>query len=90
MDVKKIAALANIKLSQQELDELGVDLEKILAAFDKIKKVDTEDVDPLLSPLEQGPHWRHDEVDLNQPIDELLDQAPEISGRLYRVPRVIS
>ena len=47
--VKKVAKLAKIKISETEETNLIVELNNILGWVDELKKVDTENTEPMLS-----------------------------------------
>ncbi|MCB0355961.1 MAG: Asp-tRNA(Asn)/Glu-tRNA(Gln) amidotransferase subunit GatC [Bdellovibrionales bacterium] len=90
MDLKKIAKLSRLDFSAAEEAELSQQLEKILSAFEKIKAIPTTDVEPLVTPVSVAMHLRPDESHSDVNTDEYIALAPEASGRLYKVPRVIS
>jgi len=46
IDVKKVAKLANLKLSESEEEKYSQQLSKILEYIDKLNEVDTENVEP--------------------------------------------
>ena len=90
VDIKKVAKLSSLRFSREEEEVLGKELEKIIEAFDKIKNIPTEGVEALMSPVDENITPREDKVVESIPTEELLELAPESSGRLYKVPKVIS
>lgn len=52
MDVQKVAKLARLELTADEAARFAAQLEGVLAYIDQLRAVDTEGVEPLISPLE--------------------------------------
>ncbi len=90
MDIKKIATLSQLYFSEEEQLKLSNELKSILVAFNKIKNTDTSGVKPLITPVEMNNKLRPDTANSDIITDELVKLAPESSGRLYKVPRVIT
>jgi aspartyl-tRNA(Asn)/glutamyl-tRNA(Gln) amidotransferase subunit C len=88
-EVRRVAALARLKLEPAEEDRLTADLDHILEAFTRLRAVDTSKVPPTAHVEEIGAPLR-DDVVANPPAgDELLANAPARHGRLFRVPKII-
>lgn len=88
--MRKIGKLARIDYQDGESANWAEELEKILNAFNKIQQVSTEGILPLISPVENSTDWRQDVIEIETPIEELIELAPEKVGRLYKVPRILS
>jgi aspartyl-tRNA(Asn)/glutamyl-tRNA(Gln) amidotransferase subunit C len=88
-EVKRVAALARLRLAPDEEARLTADLDHILDAFERLKSVDTSGVDPMAHVEDVGAPLREDQV-ANPPADEaLLANAPARDGRFFRVPKII-
>jgi aspartyl-tRNA(Asn)/glutamyl-tRNA(Gln) amidotransferase subunit C len=88
-DVRRVAALARLRLEPAEEERLTTDLDHILEAFVLLQRLDTSAVPPMAHVDDFGARLRADEV-LNPGADEpLLANAPARDGRLFRVPRII-
>ena len=88
-EVKRVAALARLRLAPDEEARLTADLDHILDAFERLKSVDTSGVDPTAHVEDFGAQLREDRV-ANPPADEaLLANAPARDGRFFRVPKII-
>jgi aspartyl-tRNA(Asn)/glutamyl-tRNA(Gln) amidotransferase subunit C len=88
-EVRRVAALARLRLAADEEARLTADLDHILEAFVRLQGVDTSAVPPTAHVDDFGAYLRPDEV-LNPAADEsLLANAPARDGRLFRVPRII-
>jgi aspartyl-tRNA(Asn)/glutamyl-tRNA(Gln) amidotransferase subunit C len=88
-EVRRVAALARLRLAPDEEERLTADLDHILDAFVRLQALDTTDVPPTAHVEDFGALLRADEV-RNPPGDEaLLANAPARDGRLFRVPKII-
>lgn len=86
----KVEALAGLRLTPEEREQLRADLAKILAYFQKLQEVNTEGVTPF-SPLPgQTNALREDEPGPSLPQEEALRNAPESEGGYFRVPPLFS
>jgi aspartyl-tRNA(Asn)/glutamyl-tRNA(Gln) amidotransferase subunit C len=88
-DVEKIAELAKLKFSEQELESFTPQMNEILAYMDKLNELDTENVEPLSHPVEQTNVFREDEMKPSITTEEALKNAPEKDERYFKVPKVI-
>ena len=87
--VKKAGELSRIKLSEEEAVDFQKQISDALASFGKIRELDVEGVEPLVAPIEQPIQTREDVAESHSEVDEILEQAPDIQGRLFRVPPVV-
>jgi aspartyl-tRNA(Asn)/glutamyl-tRNA(Gln) amidotransferase subunit C len=91
-DVRYVAALANLNLSDEEVGHMLHDLDGILAQMDALAGIDTEGVEPMAQVLfgtEENATLRAD-VERMPLVNELALQNASISGDGYfKVPRVI-
>ena len=60
--VRRIAGLANIEISEQAEAQLQQDLNKILDYVGQLSQVDTDNIEPLISPMLEQAIWRTDGV----------------------------
>jgi len=88
-EVRRIAALARLDFSDEEVDRFTRDLSRILDYIDQLKEVDTEGVEPLAQVFERRGQGRPDEVGPCLPPETALRDAPDRQGDLFRVPRVV-
>ena len=90
-DVKKVAALARLDLTEEELEILPGQLSNVLNYIDQLKEVDTEGVVPTAQVTGLSDVWREDKID-NWPKDEVeaaLNTAPEVYGHQIKVKKVL-
>ena len=88
-DVEKIAHLARLAVSEQELDSVAGDLSNILELVEQMNAVDTTGVEPMAHPLHMVQRLRADEVSESDQRDHFQSIAPQTEEGLYLVPRVI-
>jgi aspartyl-tRNA(Asn)/glutamyl-tRNA(Gln) amidotransferase subunit C len=89
--VTAIAALAQLELSEGEIEMFARQLGDILAYADEVQQIDTSGVPPTASVLARLPVDRPDEVRPSLSPAEALANAPDpaLAAGLFRVPRVI-
>lgn len=88
-EVEKIAELARLKFSEDELENFTPQMNEILSYMDKLNELDTENVKPLSHPVEQSNVFREDAMKTSIPIDEALKNAPSKDENHFKVPKVI-
>jgi aspartyl-tRNA(Asn)/glutamyl-tRNA(Gln) amidotransferase subunit C len=91
-DVLKVAALANLELTDGEVETYRGQLDDILTYIDKLNEIDTSLVEPMAQVV-AGPAddsaLREDVVARCDVIIEVLGGAPNPEAPYFRVPRVI-
>ncbi len=87
--VEKIARLSRLSLSPQEVQDYSQHLSAILGHFEELANVNTEGIEPLVTPTQIDVHLRADEIKNDLTPDQALKNAPESSGHLFKVPPVI-
>ena len=86
----KIASLAKLELTDQEIKEYSKDLTNILKWMEELKEVDVSNVQPVTSVTENELYEREDNVYKNTVEQEkILLNAPEKVGEYFTVPKVI-
>jgi aspartyl-tRNA(Asn)/glutamyl-tRNA(Gln) amidotransferase subunit C len=88
-DVRKVARLARLSMDEAKLARLTPQLESILEYVAKIGEVDVAGVQPMAHALPLANVLREDVVEPSLPIEKVLQNAPEIDGRFFKVPKVI-
>lgn len=87
--IKKIAHLARLGLSEQEIVSMGHDLEKIFALIDNMNQLDTDATEPLAHPVGTGQRLRADQITEIDQRQLLMANAPQAEQGLFIVPEVI-
>ncbi|MDZ7766588.1 MAG: Asp-tRNA(Asn)/Glu-tRNA(Gln) amidotransferase subunit GatC [Melioribacteraceae bacterium] len=88
-EVKNIAKLAKLKLSESEVEEFTGDMNKILDYMDKLNELDTGNVKPLYHPLEGTNVFRDDQLKNSINREDALKNAPQRTEEFFKVPKVI-
>ena len=88
-EVKKIAHLARLTLSEQDVVVYTPQLSSILNFIDQLNKVDTANVEPLSHPLDISQRLRPDTITEPDLRDKYQGIAPKVEAGLYLVPKVI-
>jgi aspartyl-tRNA(Asn)/glutamyl-tRNA(Gln) amidotransferase subunit C len=86
IDIARVARLARIALTAEELDLYGDQLTGILEHASAVQGLVTEGVEPTSHPLGIVNALRADEVEPTLDRDEVLAQAPDTDGAFFRVP----
>lgn len=89
IDIAKVAKLARLALSEEELAGYGAQLEDILEHAERVSALPTDGVAPTSHPLPMTNAFRPDEVRQSLDRDEVLEQAPQRDGEFFRVPRIL-
>jgi len=87
--IEKISSLAYLEFGKDEKEKIRKDLEQILTFVEKLNELDTDDVEPLVYLSEKTEVLRKDKVHHSISHEEALQNAPEKSGRFFKVPKVI-
>lgn len=87
--IQKIANLARLRLSPEEANEFSEQLSKIIIHFDEISNIDTQGIEPLITPSEIEYSTREDIAKQNYKAEDMVANAPEKQGNLFKVPPVV-
>ncbi len=91
-EVRYVASLANLHLSDEEIGRMTHQLSDILAHMDKLNELDTENVEPMTQVLydaRETDTLREDEPGPTLSHDAALENAPVKGAGYFKVPRVI-
>lgn len=87
--VRKIADLARIAVTEDELEPLVGEMNNILDWIEQLSEVNTDGVAPMTSVVEVDLPWRADKVTDGGYRDEVLANAPAADHGFFTVPKVI-
>ncbi|MEL6486673.1 MAG: Asp-tRNA(Asn)/Glu-tRNA(Gln) amidotransferase subunit GatC [Pseudomonadota bacterium] len=93
-EVAKIAHLARINMSEDELDQMVPELNNILQWVEQLGEVDVTGVEPMSAVIPNTLRLRADEVDADPQTggdkrDAVLANAPAAEHGFFGVPKVI-
>lgn len=88
-EVRRIAHLARLKLTDEEVARFGPQLEGILAYVDQLNEVNTETIPPTAHPLPVHSVLREDVPGQPLGVEKTLANAPARETPYFRVPKVL-
>ena len=87
-DIRKVARIARLKLSDQEVQKFSKDLESILEAFQDLERVPTHGVKPSFQPIETKNVLRKDKVEPSLTQEQALANARNKEKGFFKGPKV--
>jgi len=88
-DVRKVANLARLEMSQAEIETARSQLSGIFDLIAEMQAVDTRGIAPMSHAQDVSQRLREDEVTETDQREALLSIAPQAEAGLYLVPQVI-
>lgn len=88
-DVKDIANLARLAISDENIDKYSTELSSILDLVEQMNAVDTNGVLPLAHPTEAVQRLRADVVTESNNREKYMANAPTQEEGLFLVPKVV-
>ena len=87
--VRHVAKLARLALSDAEIDKMAPELNNILGWVEQLGEVDTDGVEPLTAVIDLKLRLRDDVVTDGNIRDKVLLNAPDAQHGFFAVPKVI-
>ncbi len=88
-EVRHVALLSRLHLSDAEVNAYTEQLGKILGYVEKLKELDTRNIEPMITATSSGNVFRADEPRPSLKREDALAAAPAHDGEYFRVPPVI-
>lgn len=88
-DVKYVANLARIQLTQAEEKKFGDQLKNVLGYIEKLRELDVSNVEPTAHAVPLTNVMRKDDVRPSLLHEEALRNAPEKANGLFLVPKIV-
>lgn len=87
--IDHIAELARLDFTEEEKEELVLDMEKVISYLDKLDELDTSyvKVTEHIIPLKNV--FREDEVESSFDREEMLKNAPKEEAGYFKVPKIL-
>lgn len=89
-DVARLADLARIALTDEELTALAPELDVILNAVATVSEVANQDIPPTSHAVALTNVFREDELGPSWPVEAMLAGAPASEDGCFRVPRILN
>jgi aspartyl-tRNA(Asn)/glutamyl-tRNA(Gln) amidotransferase subunit C len=88
-DIEKIAHLARLSISPQDIPSYARNLSNIIGLVEQMNSVDSAQVTPMAHPLDMPARLRPDEITETNQREAFQAIAPAVDAGLYLVPKVI-
>lgn len=91
-EVRYVADLANLELSEAEVRKFQADLDEILGHVERLNEIDTSQVAPMAQVIydsAEGATLREDRVRPPLGTEAALANAPQSGAGYFKVPKVI-
>src|SRR3989339_342066 len=88
-EVKKVAKLARLDLSEDEIVEFSQQLNAVIEYVETMNQLDTEGVEPLAHCLPVHNVFREDEIKPSLGTDAVLKNAPQHDDGFFKVPKIL-
>jgi len=88
-EVRHVAMLARLALTDEQVETLQVELNSILGHIDTIQQLDLEGVKPTAHPIPVVNSTRADEPRPGLPRELALLNAPEAEDGAFVIPRIV-
>lgn len=89
IDTAKVARLARIACTEEELASLKSELSGILGYVDQLGNIDTSGVEPMAHAIELSNVFRDDVAEESFSVEQALANAPQSDGRYFVVPAIL-
>ncbi len=87
--VRKVAKLSRLELSEKEVEEFTGQLSAILDYVEKMNELDTQNVEPLAHCLPISNVFRPDQIRESLGAEKTLANAPDRDGNFFKVPKIL-
>ncbi|MFN4143159.1 Asp-tRNA(Asn)/Glu-tRNA(Gln) amidotransferase subunit GatC [Aestuariivirga sp.] len=87
--VKRVARLARLKVSEEDVPRLAGELNSILGWIEQLNAVDVSNVEPLTSVVSMKMKMRNDEVTDGHYPAKIVANAPAQEDAFFMVPKVV-
>ena len=87
--VKDVAELACLDIRSDEESQFQNNFDQVMSYFSELENVNTDGIEPMVTPHEFTSKLRADEVRPDLSVDELLKNAPDVKDGLFKVPPVV-
>ena len=88
-DVRHVAVLARLALTDAQLHKFAGQLEPILDYVAKISQADVTGIDPMAHAVPLVNVLREDVVQPSLTLEQVLQNAPATDGAFFKVPKII-
>ena len=87
--VRKIAHLARLNMTEEELDIQHEQLNGIVEMMSALDDIDVTGVEPLCHVMDIHNVYREDVIEPSMPVADVLKNAPVEEDAMFRVPKIV-
>lgn len=88
-EVTYVAKLARLNLSDDEVEAMTIQLDRILSYVEKLNELDTDQVRPMTHAIEVQNAFREDKIKDSLGREASLQNAPQHNNEAFMVPKII-
>lgn len=89
-EVLHVARLTRIELSEEEIEEYQVHLGQLMDDIDKIKDIEIDDEELLITPVDYESLLREDVIGEMLPIESIMKNVPRFGDNYVEVPVMLN
>ncbi|MBD3346229.1 MAG: Asp-tRNA(Asn)/Glu-tRNA(Gln) amidotransferase subunit GatC [Chitinivibrionales bacterium] len=89
-DVEHVAALARLKLSEEEIESFTEQLGSVIEHVDQLNKAPVDDVEPTCFMVPKHDPLRNDVAMESLPREKALANGPKVKKGHFAIPKVIA
>lgn len=89
-EVLHVAHLARISVSEEEIEKYQVELKQLLDDIDKIKDVEIDEEELLVTPVSHQSELRKDDETRHVEFNEFKKNIPAVTGNFVEVPVMVN
>ena len=83
-DIRHVCKLARLDLSEEEIERVGGELNRIMAHFHELQQLPTQDVPPTSHAIPMRNVYRDDRVSASLPVNKVVANAPDSVDGFFR------
>jgi aspartyl-tRNA(Asn)/glutamyl-tRNA(Gln) amidotransferase subunit C len=88
-DVEHVAALARLKIEEDEIEIFTGQMNSILEYFETLQNADTDNVQPATHAVTLNNAFRNDKTVKSLELQKVLGNAPDAEKGCFKVPKII-
>ncbi|MBP7652918.1 Asp-tRNA(Asn)/Glu-tRNA(Gln) amidotransferase subunit GatC [Candidatus Dependentiae bacterium] len=88
-EVKKVARLSRLKISDAEAEKFSGQLNAILEYASKINEIDTSEIEPTSHSIPMKNVFREDKIVESYSREQITSNSPQSENGFYKVPKII-
>lgn len=87
--INRLEVLSKLEFSEEEREDIQIFLDDMVKKFDKLKEIDTENIEPMSHLFPINNIFREDIVRNSNDKEAIFFQAPDKKNGYFRVPKTI-